>query len=284
MNARQKGILLTIASSVLWGTSFPLIKFILFSQPPGVFLLSRFAFATIAFFLFAFIKRRKIIIEKSVIIYGAMIAASFILQYTGQTLVSASQAAVLLNSSPVIVPFIAYFTLNERVRNSKYISSLIGMAGIVLVTGIGAADLSHLSLLGSLIIVVAAVIISLFIVYSKNITHFFDPIELYSGAFIFATLFLLPYSIPSLGMLPSFFTSWQAVFASLYLAIACSLVPYILWYRGLSYLSATESTVVSLTEPIVAIAISWPLLNEPLAPLQLVGAATVLLSITIISL
>jgi len=85
-------------------------------------------------------------------------------------------------------------------------------------------------------------------------------------------------------MLPSFFTSWQAVFASLYLAIACSLVPYILWYRGLSYLSATESTVVSLMEPIVAIAISWPLLNEPLAPLQLVGAATVLLSITIISL
>ncbi len=66
--------------------------------------------------------------------------------------------------------------------------------------------------------------------------------------------------------------------AALYLAAAGTLVPYALSARALSRLPAARVAVISLVEPVTAVALAWLLLGEELRPLQLVGAALVLSS------
>jgi len=64
----------------------------------------------------------------------------------------------------------------------------------------------------------------------------------------------------------------------LYLAVAGTIVPYLLSARALARLEASRAAVVSLVEPVTAVALAWLLLGEELAPLQLLGAGLVVAS------
>lgn len=69
----------------------------------------------------------------------------------------------------------------------------------------------------------------------------------------------------------------EAVFI-LYLAIACTLLPYILHTRALRRAEAGRVAVVSLLEPLTAVALARLFLGEVLTPIQLLGAALILIS------
>lgn len=279
MERRIESVLITAAAAVLWGTSFPLIKFVLETQPPALFLLIRFIFATMFFVLASRFSGRSLKFGIVPLSAGVLLAASFILQYVGQVYLTASEAAILLNSSPIIVPIVALAMIKEKSTLNGYISVPIGFGGVILLSD--AFHAGPASLTGLLVMLMAALTVSVYVVFTKKYVGTVNALDYYPGAFIGATAVIFIYSIPSL---PQPELSLQSILASLYLAVAASFIPFLLWFKGLRNLTATESTVISLIEPAVAIVLSWIFLGETLDGLQIAGAALILLSVFITSL
>jgi drug/metabolite transporter (DMT)-like permease len=67
--------------------------------------------------------------------------------------------------------------------------------------------------------------------------------------------------------------TWVAI---LYSGIGSMGIAYLFWYRGVRLLGATRTAMFSNLQPIVAVAVAWPLLGERPTPWQGVGAAAVL--------
>jgi drug/metabolite transporter (DMT)-like permease len=83
---------------------------------------------------------------------------------------------------------------------------------------------------------------------------------------------------------PDFFAlsvwAWAAI---VYTAIACWVVPYYLWLEGLKYLSASTSTILLLSEIVVAVVASTILLKEPVTVFSTVGTLFIIIAITLVS-
>ena len=58
-----------------------------------------------------------------------------------------------------------------------------------------------------------------------------------------------------------------------------TVVPFSLVVISMQHLRASQASVVGMTEPIFAIVVAWLILGEALEPIQILGAAIVLLSV-----
>jgi drug/metabolite transporter (DMT)-like permease len=77
------------------------------------------------------------------------------------------------------------------------------------------------------------------------------------------------------------FEAWVAV---AYTAIFCWIIPYYLWLKGLKHISSVTSTIVLLTEVVVATVISYFMLGEGFTLISGAGALLILLAIVLVSL
>jgi probable blue pigment (indigoidine) exporter len=65
----------------------------------------------------------------------------------------------------------------------------------------------------------------------------------------------------------------------IYLALVGTALAYALWFRGINILSPTAVSYLGLLSPLVATLIGYVFLQETLTAIQLIGVATVLVSI-----
>src|SRR5437867_13376664 len=118
--AHRTGLLATITSGVLFGTSVPVIKLGLSSPsliPPFLFAALRFVIASI---LVTFFLRRSgwvkgdVLRSKPMWIIGLLNAGGYILQFEGQVFASASDAARIIGSAALMIPLIARVKGTEK--------------------------------------------------------------------------------------------------------------------------------------------------------------------------
>ena len=84
---------------------------------------------------------------------------------------------------------------------------------------------------------------------------------------------------------PGFFDlSGWAWLAIVYTAIVCWVIPYYLWLEGLKHLSASTSTVLLLSEIVVAVIASIVVLKEPITIFSSIGAFFIVIAIALVSL
>ncbi|MEB3787965.1 MAG: EamA family transporter [Desulfurococcales archaeon] len=71
--------------------------------------------------------------------------------------------------------------------------------------------------------------------------------------------------------------------AALYLGLVATLLPYMLHTRALARLEAYRVSVISLVEPVTAVALGILLFGEEMSPIQAVGAVLVLGSVALVT-
>jgi len=84
-------------------------------------------------------------------------------------------------------------------------------------------------------------------------------------------------------------TPWQALAAIpapdwpyfLYVAILATAVPFTLYASALASVSGSLAMLLAMLEPVLAAALAWMVLGEPLAPVQLLGGALILAAIAL---
>ena len=282
----KKAVFLTVLSGVLWGSSFPAIKIGLEYIDPYMFVFLRFFSASVIMFI-AMLFTKKLDLKfakKSILALGILNGVSYLLQNVGIASTAASKSSLLVNLTSVWVAILSWLILKDRFGNKKLFAIILSIVGVFFVTtNLNFLELTRGMLFGDIMVLFAGIGWSFFIVYNKK---FIDDAE---NSFQFMTWVLFVTVLPLIPFIPlsnnvSLNLPVEAWVAVAYTAIFCWIIPYYLWLKGLKHISSVTSTIVLLTEVVVATVISYFMLGEGFTLISGAGALLILLAIVLVSL
>jgi len=282
---RYEAQLLTLVASALWGTSFVAVKFGLKELDPYWFLLWRLALA--AFLLLLLFGRRcslrTYLRRPRIWSLGALMAGAYVLQFVGMQYTTASAAAFLLNSGIVFVALLSYFFLGEAFGPRKTAGLVIAILGAYLLSTGGAWIWSWQDLRGDLLVLLSGLFWAAFLVVNKTVvTETNTDVIGVTTIVVFLAAWIVVPSAFLLGRLPQGL-EWHQAGVITYLAVFCTVLPFLLWLAGLRYLTPTVSAAVLLAEPVFAALFAILLLKETMAAVQWAGSALILVAIGLVS-
>jgi drug/metabolite transporter (DMT)-like permease len=191
---------------------------------------------------------------------------------------------------PLLVAIYARTFGGEHVRRRIWVALALSLAGLTLMVELwnGLA----LDSLGVVYALVSAVIFAVYLLLAEREVARRAPIPLMAWGFLFATLFwtlVQPWwSFPAgrvddVVTLQGRLASWHLPVWTLVLWVVVlgSIVPFALIVGGLRHVGATRVGVAAMLEPVVATIVAWAWLQESLSPVQLAGAAVVLVGVGI---
>ncbi len=280
-------IMLTVFASLIWGTSFPGVKWGLnFVGNDILFLWLRFAVATVVTLsIVLWLKKFSFsVLGKPVVwLIGGVNAAAFVTQYVGLNYTTASKTALLVDINVVAVAIISYFVFSERIGSKRAFGIASGVAGVVMITGEGGFSFDRSEFVGDLLVYGCGWLWALFIILNKKMLAHYSAVELSSSVIVTSAVWLL---IPVTYLYfagADFTVETPAWFAIIYLGVICTSVAILLWAMGLEGVSATSSATIMLLEIVTALVISMSLLGESLGPFAAIGAALVLVSVYLVA-
>jgi drug/metabolite transporter (DMT)-like permease len=287
LSSKAKAVFFTIVAGALWGTSFPIIKIGLETIDPFAFLFWRFLVSSITLVVVMLLLKKftlKITNKKMLVFLGIANAAGYLLQYVGMPYTTAAKAALFINLSAMWVALLSPRLLGESFSPQKIVGVLFGLVGIVFVsTNLDFSAMSQGQLAADGLLIISGVTWALFMVYNKKLVMDSTSAVFQSMTWVlvFTLLTIMPFSILS-G--PGFFAlsgwSWAAI---VWTAIVCWVLPYYLWLEGLKHLSASTSTVLLLSEVVIAVVASVVVLQEPITVFSSIGALFIVVAITLVS-
>ena len=285
-DSKKKAILLTLLAGILWGTSFPAIKVGLEYVEPHTFVFLRFLIASLTMLIVTLLSKSPLFIfnkKRLVLFLGLLNGSAYLLQYLGMVNTPAFASSLYVNLSVVWVALLSPIALKEKLGNKKIAGVLVSFLGVVLMTtNLDFATLGTTDILGDLIVISAGFLWAIFIIYNKPLVAKINNIaQSITWILLFTMLPLLPtiaFSPEKIASLP--IGAWIAI---VYTAIFCWVIPYYFWLKGLKYISPVTSTVVLLSEIIIAVAISTFFLGEVLTIISGIGSALILVAIFLVS-
>lgn len=277
----------TLFSAVLFGTTFPAIRFGLEEGGlgPYAFLYYRFVIATALMATLAGLTRRldlSLFREPKLLGLATLAALGYVLQHLAQDQTTASKASLLVNIHVVTVALLGFLFLSERHGREMFLAILLGLAGSFLLTTNGDLDTirwSNAEFVGDVLAFASG---ACWAFYTVGLKQFLtrrphtDGVAL--GVVVFTTLLvvLLPVLYWTEGLVHR---PTPAGWISLaYLGVFVSNLAFLWWQEGLRGLKATASSVLLLAEIVVAVALGVAFLDERLGWWGLLGATGVILA------
>lgn len=194
----------------------------------------------------------------------------------------AAVASILGNNTPFFVGVMSWLVFHRRPRASFWIGLGLALAGCLMIIG---ADLrgggARGSLPGDVMALVASVFFAAYLVTTERIRPRMDTLTFSTlaicGSIGMLLALCLALGIPLSGYPPR---AWLA-FAGL--GIVSQLVAYFALVHALGHLPATITSVGLLAQVPSTALLAMLLLGEPLGPLQMAGAAIVLVGIYVVN-
>jgi drug/metabolite transporter (DMT)-like permease len=223
--------------------------------------------------------------KKLLLFLGAINAAGYLLQYIGMPYTTAAKAALFINLSAIWVAIMSPRLLGENFTTKKVMGIIIGFIGIIFVsTNLDFASLSQGQLGADLLLILSGVSWAIFMIYNKKLVmnSTSETFQSMTWILLFTFITIIPFAVLA-G--PIFFTLTEgAWFGIFWTGIVCWVIPYYLWLEGLKYLSASVSTVLLLSEIVVAVILSIVILKEPITIFSTIGAFLIVIAIALVSL
>ena len=275
--------------ALIWGGAFLFIGVAVRHVDPLTYVWLRLTIAAAAMWLFLKIRGERIGLPRSV--WGSILllallnnALPFSLFGWGQTHIASGLAAILNATTPIWGVLVAHFlTVDERMTPRKIAGVLLGFGGVA--TMIGPTLLANIGTdaLAQLACIVAALSYALAAVWARRFKRMgLSPMSVTTGQLSAGALMMLPVAMivdqPWTQSLPPL-TAWAAIVT---LALMCTAVGYVLYFRLIDSAGATNALLVTLLVPPVAILLGGLFLGETLAPQDFVGLGLIALGLAAI--
>ena len=221
---------------------------------------------------------------KLLVLLGIANGAGYLLQYGAMGYTSVAKAALFVNLSAMWVAILSPRLLSERFSRKKIVGVLFSLVGIVFVsTNLDFSTLAEGQLIADLMLIVSGVVWALFMIYNKKLITSSTSVtfQWMTWVLIFTLFSIVPVTfLIGRGFFILSGWAWAAV---VYTGIVCWIVPYYLWLEGLKYLSASTSTILLLSEIVVAVVASVIVLKEPVTVFSTIGALFIIIAIALVS-
>ena len=280
MNRADWAILLALA--VIWGGAFFFIAVAVREVPPITYVWLRITFAALALWLYVWWRGGALGLPgwawRSILLLALINnVIPFLLFGWGQTQIASGLASILNATTPIWGVVVAHlFTGDEKMSTRKTAGVLIGFAGVALMLGPDLLASLGGDALAQLACLVASLCYALAGVWARRFKgQGISPVAVSTGQLTAGALVMLPLALlidqPWLQPLPSA----GALGAIIALAVVCSALGYVLYFRLIDSAGATNALLITLLVPPVAILLGWLLLNEAIAPRDFAGLALI---------
>ncbi|NHZ87068.1 MAG: EamA family transporter [Planctomycetia bacterium] len=242
----------------------------------------RLVFASVAVWLYSFIKPQNKINKQNLIPFilsGFFLGLHFVCFYQAVKLTSIANATLLGITAPMFTLLIERFVLKRKFKQIVIIGFIVALVGTIIITGLN-FSLTDVSELGKLYGLSAALCIALVYLLANKIRTNTSTVSYTRLLYLIAALFL--FVIAS--------TNGENIFAlnkSDYLwLLALGLIPTILGhsllYYGIKFTSPTIIASVPLGEPVIASILAWMIFLEKVPFITLAGGVLILFGVYLI--
>ena len=264
--------------TVIWGSTFVVVKSALTDVSTVIFLALRFSLAALALTLIYAKSVRRAGVRAGVLA-GTLLFMAYFFQTKGLEYTTPSKSAFLTGLSIPMVPLASSLVYRVRPRLFEVAGVLIASAGMALMTlpaggfAIGKGD--FLSFL-------CAVTFALHIVV---VSHY-SPLVGFESVAVLQVATAAVLGAASFGFLEPvrFHASWGVAAAVLITGLLATALAFTTMAWAQRYTTATRSALIFALEPVVAWFTSWVLLGERLGLRGKVGAVIILAGILLVEL
>lgn len=264
--------------ALLWGLSIPVTKLGLETMPPMLLTALRYAIA-VPLFLVLLPGRGRL--PRSALPQVALLGILGIgIGQVSQTLgiigTSASTGTVISAMIPVFVVIFAAWRLRQRVTGWQRLGIALAFAGIAAVAmGQGGEGAARTTLQGAVLVLLSAVTISLYYVWSIEIAARHGTVAVVVWSTMAGFIAMLPWAVAEARRVP-FDLTVEAFAAAAYLGLVVTVAGLFLWLWILRTVPARIAASVQFLQPLVGIAASALAFGDPMGPMFLLGGALVL--------
>lgn len=279
-----------LLAAAFWGIAGIYVRILektAFSQMGIVF--GRSFFTAIVLALFIFLKDKKLFkikIKDIPFFVGAAVFSIILFNfsyYKTMSLTSLSVAAVLLYTAPFFVVIMSVFLFKERLDFKKAIACIIAFVGCLFVSGIFDSQ-NRITLPAIIFGLLTGFGYALYTIFSRVlINKGYDTFSITFYTFLFSAIFCLPL-INITDTFSVMFSSKTVLITIVLMAIFNTVIPYILYTKGLLGVEASVAPIIATLEPVVATVTGVVIYSEKLTVSGAVGIVLVLGSVLILNL
>ena len=279
--------LLLLLLGAIWGASFIFSKIAVTQITPLTLVLLRVALAALTLHVICLINGVRLPRSlRAWAAYGVMAllnnVIAFSLIFWGQQSIAASLSSILNASTPFFTVLIAGLVLaDERFSTRRIVGLVIGFAGVVLVIGprhlLGLGD----HLLAELAIVGAALAYGCAGVWGRRFSGE-NPLATATGQLTSAAVMMVPIAFLFERPLALPAPSTEVVVSVVALAVACTALAYLLFFKILKMAGASNTSLVTMLVPVFTVLIAVPYLGETVDALKLAGLMTIVIGLAVL--
>ena len=276
--------LLLISVSIMWATSFPIIKIALESLSAGHLTLLRHVLASLSFLLLMLVKQNRLLPpKKDIPIFMGLGLLGYTIYHTtlnfGEINVSAGTASLIIASAPAFSTIIAYFLLKDKLRALAWLGVLVSFVGVTLII---LGENNSFSINGyALLVLLAALSSSFYTVLQKPLFTRYSAIEVTAYATWAGTIPMFLFSSGLFTALQD--VNFSSIAAVIYLGVVPSAIAYTLFAYAVANAKVSRVSSFMYLIPVLSLLFSWLLLSEVPSLISLVGGAIAITGIILVN-
>jgi drug/metabolite transporter (DMT)-like permease len=275
---RRRADLALLGNAVIWGATFTLVKEVMRSVSPILFLALRFSLATAALAVFFRFRPGRGALPKKAVrpwkagaLTGAFLFCGYLLQTQGLRFTSAPKSAFITGLASVMVPLLAALVYTSRPQFSEVVGVLVATTGLGLMTLQGAVgSISR----GDLLTLFGAVAFAAHIValghFSEHMSFEFLSVMQVGVAAVL--------SLSSCWWLERPHAEWRpaVVCVILITGFLATALAFTVQAWAQQFTTSTRTALIYMLEPVFAWMTSYVLVGENLTGRAAVGAVLIL--------
>ena len=189
--------------------------------------------------------------------------------------------ALLLYTAPIFVMFMSLFLFKENITVKKVISLLVTILGMCFLTGVFSGK-ETITLEGFLYGLGAGFGYALYSIFGKLLLEKYDSMTITAYTFVVASVAVIPFS----GIIKDYnlMLNTESLLWSLGLALVCTILPFILYTKGLLKIEAGKASILATVEPFVAAIIGVAVFSESITVEKIIGMVLILFAIILLNI
>ncbi len=266
---------------LFWGSSFPLMTFLLETMSPMELALSRFFFpALLSLFYICLLK---VWIDKIDVFRFLMAGMTGIFGFAlfiniGQQSMTAGAGSFIVNCNPLFTSLIGFFILKQRVKQYFWLGIIICIIGILIISLENQDKISFN--IGSLYLLIAAILVSCYFHITKPLVIKYGALKTFCFTLFLGTIPMLLWTTDTYQLIRN--ATNEIMLAIVWLSIVSTLVPYYTWTYSVGHFGANKASFFLFMIPIISIIVDKIIFNINPSYLTLIGGFIILLTVLII--
>lgn len=213
---------------------------------------------------------------RATLVLGVIYAALTMAYFWGLSFMTASLTAIVFYTYPIWVFTLSVAFLDERVTRPVVGALGLALAGVVLVIGF---DASQVSIFGIMLVTAGAVGYAVYNVSGRALTAQTNPTVLTAHVLLVTTATIGLRWLQAGAVVPETGTQWWIIVG---IGIIGTGIPLILLYEGLQRVEATHASILGTAEPISTVIFGVVILGEALGPRTIAGGVLIIAGVTMV--